>query len=86
MPRKKLTELQKLAKNDWEIELAQKELFKRDWEQRFLDAETKEEFIEIKKELRLACGFDKNGHLYELPGSMEVAVLLLWSKFYKEEK
>ena len=74
-----MSELKKLAEQDMEIERKCKEIFDRDWSQRFQDAETKEEFNKIRKELREECGI-----MNELPGTIEVSVLLIWSKFYKD--
>lgn len=76
----KKSELQKLAEKDWEIELKSKEIFDRDWSHRFQAAETKEEFNVVRRELRQECGVGN-----ELPGSLEVSVLLIWSKFFKED-
>lgn len=74
------SELRKLAEKDWEIELKSNEIFDRDWAHRFESAKTKTEFLAIRRELREECGL-----MNELPGSLDVSVMLIWSKFFREE-
>lgn len=74
-----MSELKELVVIQKDLERRCNEIFDRDWKDRFMAAETKEEFRKIWSELRQEAGIGE-----ELPGTIDVSVMLMWSKFHNQ--